>query len=79
MDEFKNLIKLKDFAHYCKTPIKVKGSRTGKIMCKHFDPKKHINLGEKTIISFWSEIETTKSLGFRNVAMATMFVFVQED
>ena len=65
-----------DFAKICKTDIKVMSGFNGKVLCKRFDPKKHTEIASREIVSVWSEIEASKSMGYRNFAHANMCVFV---
>lgn len=65
-----------DFAKICKTDIKVMSGFNGKVLCKRFDPKKHTEIANREIVSVWSEIEASKSSGYRNFAYTNICVFV---
>lgn len=65
-----------DFAKICKTDIKVMSGFNGKVLCKRFNPKKHTEIANREIVSVWSEIEASKSSGYRNFAYTNICVFV---
>ena len=65
-----------DFAKICQTDIKVMSGFNGKVLCKRFNPKKHTEIASREIVSVWSEIETSKPMGYRNFAHANICVFV---
>ena len=65
-----------DFAKICKTDIKVLSAFNGKVLCKRFDPKKHIEIASREIVSVWSEIRVNKTIGYSNAAFAEICVYV---
>ena len=65
-----------DFAKICQTDIKVMSGFNGKVLCKQFNPKKHTEIASREIVSVWSEIEASKSMGYRNFAHGNICVFV---
>ena len=65
-----------DFAKICHSDIKVLSAYNGKVLCKRFDSQKHENIGAREVVSFWSEVRTTNSLSFGNIAIHVVCVYV---
>ena len=65
-----------DFAKICQTDIKVMSGFNGKVLCKRFNPKKHIEIASREIVSVWSEIRVSKHIGYSNAAFAEICVYV---
>lgn len=55
--------------------LKVMSGYNGKILCKNFNSKKHIDIAIREISTIWTEINTTKS-GFSNIAMPILCCYV---
>lgn len=48
---------VKEFSELTRTPIEVKSGFNGKVLCKRYDAKKHIEISDREIISIWAEIK----------------------
>lgn len=62
------------FKYYCKNDLKVMSGYNGKILCKRFNPKKHVEIGKREIVAVWAEIETEKQHGFGYKHYATPII-----
>lgn len=53
---------VKEFYKYgCESDLKVLSGYNGKVLCRRFNPKKHTEIGEREISSYWAEEEVTRS------------------
>ena len=68
-------MKLNEFAELCRRPIKVLSAYNGKVLCYHFDNKKHIEIGEREFHCCWSEIKVGNST-YGNWANSVICVYV---
>ena len=64
------------FKYYCKSDLKVMSGYNGKILCKRFNPKRHIEIGEREVAAVWAEIEVTKPSGYRQSATPIICAYV---
>lgn len=64
------------YEEYCQGKLKVMSAYNGKILCKRFDPEKHIEVGERELSTIWAEIEAPKHGGFNQFAMPIIFAYV---
>ena len=65
-----------DLYELCQTTLKIMSGYNGKILCKSFDPKKHINVGEREVIAIWAGFEETKMTGFRTYVCPIVCAYV---
>lgn len=64
------------FECYCQSNLKIMSGYNGKVLCKRFIPKKHIEIGTREITSVWAEIEVPKSSAFRQSITPIICVYV---
>ena len=64
------------YEEYCRSSLKIKSAYNGKVLCKDFNPEKHIEVGKREITTVWAEIETSKPRGFGNISRPIMCAFV---
>lgn len=57
--------------------LKVLSAYNGIVLCKAFDPKKHIKIGEREVCSFWAECVINKSISYGNTAQPIICVYVE--
>lgn len=52
---------VKEFYEYgCRCDLRVLSGYNGKVICERFDPKKHTEIGEREILSYWADEEITR-------------------
>lgn len=59
-----------------RSELKVLSGYNGIVLCKSFDPKKHIKIGEREVLSIWAECRTNKNMSFGNIAIPIICVYV---
>lgn len=64
------------FETYCKSRLKIMSGYNGKVLCKAFNPKKHIEIGRREITHIWAEIEATKAMAFSNISLPILCAYV---
>lgn len=64
------------FKIYCRSGLKIMSGYNGKILCKRFNPKRHMEIGEREITVVWAEIEVTKPSGCRQSATPIICAYV---
>lgn len=69
-------MKVKELAEICKTPITVRSGYDGKILCKNFNLKRHVEIGEREITAVWSVIKSSGDF-YCNSAHPVICVFVK--
>lgn len=61
----------------CRSELKVLSGYNGIVLCKSFDPKKHIKIGEREVISIWAECRTNKNMSYGNIAIPIVCVYAE--
>ena len=65
-----------ELAKLCETPVCAKSGFDGKILCKRFDPQKHVELGRREVTAVWAEIKVENTGGFSSFAHPVLMAFV---
>ena len=48
------------FKNHCRCSLKLFSAYNDKLLCKSFNPQKHVELAEREILSIWADVEVTK-------------------
>lgn len=67
---------LNELSLLSRSKIKVLSGYNGIVLCKSFDRKKHIKIGEREVCSMWAECELSKNASYGNIATPIICVYV---
>lgn len=68
-------MKVKEYAKFCKSPLKVLSAYNGKVLCFAFDERKHLEIAEREVDCVWADI-TVMNSGFGDYARPIMCAYV---
>lgn len=49
-----------EYMDICRSSLKVLSAYNGRVLCASFDPTKHTAIGERKIISVWSDVKLVR-------------------
>ena len=64
------------YEHHCKSDLKVLSAFNGKVLCRNFNPQKHVEIADREVHSVWAEIVVTTRCSFGNYAKPIICVYV---
>lgn len=67
---------LSEFASLCQTTVCAKSGFNGKILCWSFNPEKHVEIGEREVLSAWCELKVDNN-GYSSFVRPIISVFVE--
>lgn len=67
---------VKELSEMVQSTLEVKSAYNGKVLCKSFNPKKHLEIAERTVLNIWAEIRVTNGSGYGSFARPVICAFV---
>ena len=58
----------------CRSKLRVKSAYNGKILCYEYNPKKHLEIGQRAVTSIWADMQVIDN-GFGNYALPYICCF----